>query len=117
MIDIDHHDERPSNEETEEFLAENYLNKLLKGDELKFIVSKLMGKLNGLPYISFNQNRRLWRIYKTICKAMEIRNLNLKFEYEDEMWTFNPKEDIFCDDIDGKFRKYKDFGLLIHNYE
>ena len=49
--------------------------------------------------------------------AIELHNIDLKFEYEGEMLSTNPKQDEFCDDIENEFRKYKDSGLLIHDYE
>ena len=125
VIDINTSDEKPTKEEianlvkaedVEELIAEDYLAKLLKGDELKFRVYKLTGRLNGCTYTSFNLSERLWHIYETIHEAIKRRNLNLKFEYEAEMWATNYKEDEFCDNLYNEFRRYKDSGLLIHNY-
>ena len=89
----------------------------LNGQELKFNLDKEMGELNGCKCISFNKNKRLRRIYETICEAIKCRNLNLKFEYKPEMWVFDTKQDTQCDKNEGKFPKSKDSGLLIYDYQ
>ena len=144
MVDIDYDDEKPTNEEieilvksltpgqrlptltdflcpanyTEQLIAENYLDGLLEGHKLKFMVYNLISKRKGDPYLSFDSNPRLKRIYETKCKVIIIksRGLNLEFEYEHDIFTFDPKEDIDGDRVKAEFRKYIDSGLLLHDY-
>ena len=104
-------------ENVEELIAEDYLSKLLEGNELKFEVYKEIGKLNGCMHISFDLNARLQHIYETICEEIKCCNLNLTFEYEPEMWKLSPEEDIHCDRFKDEFCTYKDSGLLLHDYK
>ena len=49
---------------TEQLIAENYLDGLLKGSTLKFVALNSIGKLkDDDSYLSFNENKGLKRIY------------------------------------------------------
>ena len=71
---------------TEQLTAENYLDGLLEGYTLEFVTLNSIGKLKGVSYLSFDENKRLKRIYLTMCDVIKRRGLNLIFEHENEVW-------------------------------
>ena len=74
---------------TEQLIAGNYLDDLLEGYTLKFVAFNSIGKLKGVSYLTFNNNKKLKRIYLTMCDVIKRRGLDLKFEYEYKVWSFH----------------------------
>ena len=81
------------------------------------MASYSIGKLKGVSYLSLNNNKRLKRIYYTMCDMIKRRGLGLKFEHEYEVWS-SPPDEPCCDHLI-KYQVCKnDFeneGLLLHN--
>ena len=63
---------------TDQLMAENYLDGLLEGYTLKFVVNSSIDRLKDVFYLTFEDNKR--RIYQTMCGVIERRGLKLRFE-------------------------------------
>ena len=69
----------------EQLVAENYLNGLLEGYTLKFVVPRLLEYLNGKPRLVLK--RRIKSIYSAMASVIQRREFALNFEddFEDEV--------------------------------
>ena len=101
----------------EQLIAENYLDGLLEGYTLEFVALNSIGKLKGVSYLSFDENKRLKCIYLTMCDVIKWRGLDLKFEHEYEVWSLPPNEQCYDHLIKYQVRKNDDKELLLHNYK
>ena len=64
-------------------IAENYLNGLLEGYTLKFVVPRLVEYLNGKPRLVLKG--RIKSIYSAMASVIKRRELDFEDNFEDEV--------------------------------
>ena len=68
----------------EQLIAKHYLNGLVEGYMLKFMMTRLIKYLEVIPYLKMN--KRLINIFSTVYNVVEHREPDLNFEFDYAGW-------------------------------